>query len=138
MPKQGNPFRCRFRTPAIPKMAVYKIWVDDQFLVWKGRSLTQSVSGISAQIDRCIRKPPSEPHLLEKLITAIEVSRALFVEIEVVKYVLSPYDMLKLEHETLLHEKNNPKCLNVSFEPYIPKWIPITHLEAYYEFIKNQ
>lgn len=136
MPRKKCPYPVRYRDEenVQPKRCVYKIWADGKFMIWKGLSLTQSVSQVSEQIHRSLSRPPKSGDLFEKLMRRIEDNRLLFIEVEAIQYADSALDLLKSEYNLLQESKNNPDCLNMSFEPYIPKWIPITHIEAYEEW----
>lgn len=131
MPKLSLKFPCRYRQEALSKICVYKIWADDKFLIWKGKSLTQSVAGVSETIHRALSSPTPPDHLFHKLMAQIEAKRCLFVEIDVFRYASDPLHMLQVEHMLLEQGSTNPNCLNISFMPYIPQWIPLDSLAEY-------
>ena len=107
------------------------MWADDKFLIWKGKSLTQSVANLSGAIHRALQFPVASGHLFEKLMAQVESKRCLWVEIDVVEYASDPLNMLQVEFLLLQKEKSNPNCLNVSFDPHIPKWVPLNAVEGY-------
>lgn len=113
---------------------VYKIWADEKFMIWKGRSLSQSVAQSSETIERALRVPIRTGNPFEKLVDFIKERRCLFAEVEPIYYPANAFELLKAEHTLLLQEKDNPQCINTIFEAYVPEWIPVGHKESFVEW----
>lgn len=128
------PMRLRGADTYGQEACVYKIWADEKFMIWKGRSFSQSVSQSSETIERALRIPVKPGSPFEKLTNFIIQRRCLFVEIEPIAYPKNAFELLKMEHTLLLQEKNNSNCINTVFEAYIPEWIPVGHRESFEEW----
>lgn len=137
MAKISNPFRYRYRgLPDKEAPSVYKIWLDDHYYIWKGKSLDQSVLGIASSMDRYIRKgpTPTEAERIGKMMEYVLRARPLFFEVEVLHsfaHDLQAHTLLTTEQIELSKAKNDPMCLNMVFDAYIPKWIPEQEIELY-------
>lgn len=133
------PFRLRFRTEAIEKMCVFRIWAGEKYFIWKGKSFPDAAYYISETIDRTLRKPECKgSEIVSLLVKEIEDNRHLFVEVEAVHYASSPFDLLFTEYSMLQDAKGDPNCLNKQFLPHLPKWIPEVDINAYQSKIINK
>lgn len=121
--KVSNPFRYKFRGEYPNEPSVYKIWVDDKFMIWKGKNLHHSVGFVSKDIDTKLRSGVKDGSHMRRLIEEIIASRVLWIEVELISQHQDPALLLKAEFDALQQEKDNPNCLNVIWEPHLPKWI---------------
>lgn len=127
----ASKFRYTFREklPSIP--SVYIAHFGRKYFIWKGMALHSSVDTIAKEIDRSIRLGAKEGSIYEKIVHHIKYARIVQMEIEVVLQSENPADLLVKEHELLQAAKTDELCLNLSFEPYLPKWLSETAVLDY-------
>lgn len=121
----SNPFRYIFREAYQSNSCIFKMWFGQNYFLWKSKALHQSVNQFAVEIDRRLRlgcKP--DDTVYPKIVTYIRRARVSLFEVEVVYESDNPAEILIQEHKLLLAAKKDEKCLNISFTPYIPKWIP--------------
>lgn len=138
MTRIANPFRYMLREAYQPagSGAIYKAWFGKRFLIWKAKSLQQSVNSISKEIDQRLRlglKGPDDP--FTKVIPYIRQARVGIMEIEAITLTDDPAQLLIDEYNELKAGKDDPQCLNISFFPHIPKWIPQDAQDEFREFV---
>ncbi len=132
----SNPFRYKFRAEYPNSSAVYKIWVDNKFMIWKGKNLHHSAAHLSKDIDQRLRNGTRDKDYMQRLIEEIISTRVLWVEIEMIFESEDPALLLKSEHDLLQQERDNPLCLNTIWEVYTPKWIPEQDVERFQKLIQ--
>jgi len=125
-PKQNvaNPFRISYRDKYRSVMCVYKIWVDDRYFIGSAKALKQHMEHLSIGIDRRLRNGLLPSDIYYDLIVVIKETNVQVIEVEVVSASVSGYDMLKSCYDELQKAKVDPMCINKTFEPYIPSWVP--------------
>lgn len=95
-----------------------------KFYIFKGKNLGQSVHTICKDIAR-YRKNGAAPtgHLLEKVVNTVIKGRISFCKVDVLLQTDDVTALLGKEKLTLEQSKADPNCLNIIFEPHVPKWI---------------
>jgi hypothetical protein len=108
--------------------SVYKVWFGKYFLIWKGKSLLQSVQSAAILIERGVRLSTlSTDHYLYNVVKYIIRARVTrgYVEIK----DIADFDdtdwlkFLRVEQELLTAHKNDTLCLNNNFIAYVPEWM---------------
>jgi hypothetical protein len=104
-------------------MLIYK----DHFVVCKGKTLVGTLKNISRSIDGLSNKPIDEwpiEHLYYHFIAFILGGSVDNQDYKVQVYLVTdnPVDLLKKEQQLLWDNRNNPKCLNNTFDAYIPTY----------------
>jgi hypothetical protein len=126
MTRIANPFRYMFREPYASSGAIYKAWFGKKYLIWKAKSLHQSVNTISKEIDQRMRLglKPDDP--FTKAVEHIRRARVTIFEVEAMLLSDDPSALLMEEYRLLKVAQDDPAALNMHFFPQIPKWIPDT------------
>lgn len=138
MTRIANPFRYMLREAYQPagSGAVYKAWFGKKYLVWKGKSLQQSVNMISVELDRRLRLGSTGPDdQFVKVCPYIRKARVGMMEIEAVLLSDNPVELLICEYNELKKASTDPNCLNIAFFPHVPKWIPETAHNEFRSYI---
>lgn len=102
---------------------IYKLTLGSKFLIWKGKSLRQSVDTLCRDIDRLIGRTVPDDHLLSKAIEYVTRHRIVMCKAEALFQTDDLAELINYERDALINSKENTDCLNVNLEPHIPKWI---------------
>lgn len=137
-PQYAGIFKHKFRENYPNKSCVYKIWAADYFFIWKCQALHNSMYHIGGDIERRVRLGPKPGNIFSKLVDHLVSENISELEVEVILQSDDPFELLKLEHETLLLNSGNKKCLNTSFKPHISGWIPAGSVQKYNDFLTTK
>lgn len=133
--KMKYPLRRKDGEPTYGQEAcIYKVYAGDKFMIWKGRSFSQSISQAAETIERGLRIPIKPDNAFAGIVDLVVAHRLPFLEVEPISYPKSAFDLLREEQEMLWAAKSDPNCVNISFETYVPAWIPIGDLERFNEW----
>lgn len=130
-PVYAGIFKHKFRGEYPNKSCVYKIWAGDKFYMWKCQALHNSMHHTGGDLERMIRSGPKPGHLFSKLVDHIVAADISELEVEMMLQSEDAAELLKYEHNLLKLEEYNPLCLNKSFVPHIPKWMPAPSIDQY-------
>jgi hypothetical protein len=140
MTRIANPFRYMYREPQPNQTgAIYKAWFGKRYLIWKAKSLAQSVNTMAMDLDRKLRLGIRDGDAFEKVVAAIRRGRIGIFEVEVILASDNPVDLLKTEYDELKKCMGDNHCLNINFYPNISSWISESareEFEAYVEKLK--
>lgn len=118
-------FHYEFKNPAKvvnDKLAVYKIHLGSKYFIWKGKSLKGSIEQNFSDIQKLIWSPKPD-HIFMPMIKQIKAGRVLSAKVEVMITTDDPKVFLETERKLLAEGKADVACINLIFEPYIPKWL---------------
>lgn len=125
MAHTANPFRIEgmARIPSQP--GAFKLFFGKKYFIYKGKSLQLTISNFAKQIDRELRNEKKDS-ILFKVIAYLKRYPVTSASVEVLMTSEDPIEVLMAEFTALQAGKDDPDCLNVSFEntQYIPAWIP--------------
>lgn len=110
---------------------IYKATFGTKFYIVKAKALRQSVDQVMEDIDRKMRLGVPDGHILQKVIKHIISARVPSCTIEVLFKSDDHGELIYNESEILKQAELDPKCLNTSFVPYLPKWISQLQVERY-------
>lgn len=119
----ANPFRYMFRESYPSTGTIYKAWFGKKYLIWKAKSLHQSVNNMAKEIDQRLRLGLKEGDQYAKVVQYIRKGRITIFEVEAVEQSDNPVDLLIAEHKLLKAGESDPECLNVTFFPMMPGWV---------------
>ena len=134
--RASNPFRNSMKDGKYSPSCtcVMKLWFGQKYyFIWKAKALHQSVNSAAIDIDQRLRLGQRPNDIWDKVIKYIKRSRVTQFEVEVVFASNNPQEILLKEYRLLQEAKNDPCCLNVSYEPLTPKWITEIDKQAYLE-----
>lgn len=115
---------------------VMKLWFGKRYFIWKSKALHQSLKSISKEIDQRLRIGQKPDDIYDGVIKYIRRANVNKFEAEVVFKSDNPQELLVQEYKLLQVGKGDDSCLNVKFEPLMPKWIPDIDKKAFLS-IKN-
>lgn len=121
----ASEFKYTMRDERYPSCTcVCKLWFGKKFLIRKFKALRAGVTTIARDIDRRVRVD-KEGTIYDKAVAYILRARCMKFEVEMVFKSDKAQEILLKEYNLLQENKNNPDCLNTSFdEVEFPKWIP--------------
>ncbi len=121
----ANPFRVESIDKIPGDAGVFKMFFGKKYFIYKGKSLHLTVSNFAKQIDRELRLP-KEDSILAKAIAYLKRYPVTSAAVEVLMTSDDPLAVLMAEFEALQAAKEDPECLNVTFDntAYFPQWIP--------------
>lgn len=106
---------------------LFKVYFGKKYLIWKGKSLTQSIDLIGSSIRSGITKELKEDNFLYHVVNHIKKTRTLsgYVEILGNDYekdgkIVDGFRLLKDEQIALDEADGDPLCLNNNEQSYIP------------------
>lgn len=102
---------------------IYRINFEEKFIIVKCKSFYDSVLTNMSDIDRKMRLGIEASHHLFKVVNHILKSKSNICTIEILFQPETVDELLGFESQILNDNRKNKNCLNVLFEPYIPKWI---------------
>lgn len=103
---------------------VYKIWYANKYVIIGGKTLLRSISNINISLDYFFRDTPNgrNPNdIYYNFYCHVDDYPMEQFSIEIISDTESIYKHLTTWHLELLKGKHDAKCLNLYFEPYIPK-----------------
>ncbi len=113
--------------PYVGSTALFKVYFGKKYLIWKGKSLIQSIDLLGSGIRSGIVKGVPEDHYLYHVITHIKKTRVLTGRVEILgddyqKDVSSidGFRLLKDEQFALDMADGDDLCLNNNEQAYIP------------------
>ncbi len=110
---------------------IYKATFGTKYFLVKAKALKQSVEFLMEDIDRKIRLGIPEGHIISKVVKHIQSARPASAFIEVLLESTDHGELIYFERKALKAAESDPKCLNISFEPYMPAWISKEKVENY-------
>lgn len=123
----------RSRYPSIG--SIYKAWFGKKYLIWKGKSLHQSVEMIAKEIDNRMRLGLKPADAFTKVVEYIKRARVNLFEVEAVFQSDNPAELLIEEYRQLKASQDDPDCLNMQFYPAIPQWVPGTAKDEFQAYV---
>ena len=133
----SNPFRYYLREPYPSCSCVFKVWFGKKFFIWKAKALHQSVNNMSIEIDRRLRLGTKDGDIYEKIVKYIRKARVSQFDVEMLLANDNPVELLEYEYKELKKAEKNEDCLNISFAPVCPKWIPETACTEFDQWRQN-
>lgn len=140
MTRISNPFRYMIRQAPDggrygSVSCVLRFWFGQKYFIWKSKALHQTVNTFAIEIDQRLRLGLKGPEDIYKNICGyINRARVIQFEVEPVIITDNPAELLKEEYLLLQAGKKDENCLNVQFDPYLPKWLPETAVKEFYQF----
>lgn len=125
-----------FSTPC-----VYRIWFGKRYLIWKGKSLLQSVQAIAEVLERALRLGwDDDTHYFYHVWTYIKKGRITRGTLERLHddFTDDPMAMLKLEQEYLDAAYDDPDCLNNNTIAYVSGWMGSTVEVEFNKWLKTR
>lgn len=110
---------------------VMKLWFGKRYFIWKSKALHQSLTSISKEIDQRLRLGQKPDDIYDGVIKYIRRANVNKFEAEVVFKSDNPQELLVQEYKLLQQGKKDENCLNVKYEPLLPKWIPDIDKDAF-------
>lgn len=110
--------------PEAKNHVVYKIWYAEKYVIVAGKMLARSIENINVSLHRFFKDTPSGRNPNDMYYNFYcHVDEYPFKQfiIEILSDTESVYEYLKSWHLELEKGKTDVKCLNLYFEPYIPK-----------------
>lgn len=107
---------------------VYKLWYANRYIIIKCKTLWRSAQNISSGLDYFLKGTPKgrkEEDYFHEFFCHVQMNPFQEFKIELLLSSNNPYQLLKAEHLALQKAKNDPQCLNQSFEVYIPKFTQV-------------
>lgn len=111
--------------------SVFKVYFGKSYLIWKGKSLSQSCDLIAKSIAAKMRQtvPVVESDWMYHVYSHIKRTRCLHGRVEVVDNDflkastggIDAMSMLKMEQRLLDQSKKDPLCLNNNVQAYVPE-----------------
>lgn len=128
--RNSNPFRYHFRQYHPSTTCIFKFWFGKKYFIWKAKALHQAVTQFATEIDRTIRLGKKDT-IYEGIVRYVIRARIVQMEVEWLQDIDNPAELLKEEHQMLKKAEKDPDCINTSFVPMVPKWIPETAVKEY-------
>jgi hypothetical protein len=113
------------------------VWFGKKYFIWKGKALHQSVDMIAKEIDRSLRLGLKDNDIFAKVVHQIKYARIALMEIEAVCQSEDPVEILTCEAGLLQAGATDPLCLNTTFVPHYPKWIPEAAVHLYEQSLRK-
>lgn len=110
-----------FSTPC-----VYRVWFGKRYIIWKGKSLLQSVQQMAEVLERALRLGWSDnTNYFYHVWTYIKKARITKGNVERLHddFTDDPMAMLQMEQQYLDKAYNDPDCLNNNAIAYVPGWM---------------
>lgn len=109
--------------PEVKGHAVYKLWYEKKYVIVAGKTTERSIANINTGLYYFFKDTPKGRNPNDIFyIFYCHVDDFPFKEftVEVVFVTDNPYQHLKRWYLELMKAKDDPQCLNLYFEPYIP------------------
>lgn len=116
-------FPCKIPIKFSNNHCVYRLDFGDRFIFVKCKFFQQSIIQQMKDLDRKIRLGCEPTHMLYKVTAFVTGKKIKNCTATILFQPVNPEDMIDFEKNILLKHSTDPKCLNMTFEPYIPKWI---------------
>lgn len=103
---------------------VYKIWYANKYVIIGGRAIDRSIGNINYSLHRFFKDTPmgrNPNDMYYNFYCHVDEYPYQEFKIEVLSDTTNPYRHLKNWFLELRKSQGDPKCLNLYFEPYIPK-----------------
>jgi len=103
---------------------IYKIWYADKYVIVAGKTLARSIQNINTNLNYFFKdttngRNPNDVYY--NFYCHVDDNPMQEFKVEVLTDTESTYEYLKSWHLQLLDGQQDEKCLNLYFEPYIPK-----------------
>lgn len=131
---KANPFRKHVKRDTDPGnvKAVFRLqFGKKKYFIGKARGYHSGLEFISAEIDRRIRLGITPDHMLYKVVQYVKKGHVSYYEADIILADPDPVKLMVAEHKALKEAKDDPECLNNSFEVYVPQWITQAEVEEY-------
>lgn len=130
----ANPFRYQFDEPYPSSGSIIKLHFGKKYFILKTKALQQAVNRVAVELDQRMRLGLKPGDIYEKVVKHIHAGRVTMMRVEALLLSDDPAQLLITEHKLLKEAAKDDLCLNTTFFPMIPKWIPET---AVAEFNKH-
>jgi hypothetical protein len=113
---------------------IYKVTFGKKFYIGKAKTLLQSCEMMATLIERALRTGTvNSADMYYHVVQHIKRTRTLKAYAEMIHDGDNQpeSELLKVEQQLLTKHKDNPDCLNNSFDAYIPKWIPAIEIKKF-------
>lgn len=137
MDRISNPFRYMYRERYPSVGTIYKAWFGKRYLIVKAKALHQSVNMIAKELDQRLRLGVKPNDMFEKCVLYIRRARIGQFEVESILQSDNPVDLLIEEYKLLKASQADENCLNITFFPGLPKWIPETAVAEFQAIVKQ-
>lgn len=110
--------------PEAKHHVVYKIWYADKYLIVGGKTLVRSIANINISLsyffkDTAMGRNPND--LYYNFYCHVDDNPMQEFRVEILFETKNIYKYLVTWHKELLKGQDDSQCLNLYFEPYIPK-----------------
>ena len=110
--------------PEVKGHVIYKIWYADKYVIVAGKTLARSISNINTNLayffkDTINGRNPNDMYY--NFYCHVDEYPFQQFSIEILLGTENIYQYLKTWHLELQKGKSDTQCLNLYFEPYIPK-----------------
>lgn len=121
----GSPrtFPCKIPKNIPNTHCIYRLNFDEKYLVIKCKFFHQSILLNMKEIDRKMRLGCTPENMFYKTIPFIIKNKVNICSVEVLFQPDDVADLIPFEKKILTQSKSDSNCLNITFEPYEPKWI---------------
>lgn len=110
--------------PVTKNHVIYKIWYADKYVTVAGKTFVRSIENINVSLHRFFKDTPSgrNPNdVYYNFYCHVDDNPFQQFRIEILLDTENVYEYLKSWHLELLKGQGDTQCLNLYFEPYIPK-----------------
>lgn len=107
---------------------VYRLWYAEKYVVIKCKTIIRSVENINNDLKHFFQETPKgrkKDNLYYKFYSHVAANPFQSFSIEIVLASNNPLELLKSEHTALQLGKTDEKCLNSTFEVYIPQFTQV-------------
>lgn len=113
-----------YNIPKAKNHVVYKIWYADKYVVVAGKTIIRSIQNINTNLNYFFKdtnngRNPNDVYY--NFYCYVDDNPFQEFRVEVLFDTESTYEYLKNWHLELLKGQHDAQCLNLYFEPYIPK-----------------
>lgn len=124
-PPIGSPrtFPCKIPKGIPNTHCIYRLNFDEKYLFIKCKFFHQSILLNMKEIDRRMRLGCTPENILYKVIPFIIKNKVNICSVDILFQPDDVAELLPFEKKILEQAKTDPNCLNITFEPYEPKWI---------------
>ena len=103
---------------------VYKIWYADKYVIIGGKMLARSIGNINTSLEYFFKDTPggrSPKDMYYNFYCHVDDNPMQEFRIEILHDTENVFQYLKNWHLELIKGEQDAQCLNLYFEPYIPK-----------------
>lgn len=107
---------------------VYRLWYAGKYVIVKCKTLLRSVTIANETLQRFLKNTPKgrkPDDYFHNIFEHVLQNPFQDFTIDIIFTSNSPFELLKTEFLELAKAKSDPLCLNITFEPYIPKFTQV-------------